>query len=110
MHKNRKMSKKMSRKISKKRTIKLRKINKHIKKSNSKRSNKFTHGNSHNNKSVNNYHLQNGGFASCNLATVQEPEFNVPALGDIAGLNIGKSRGVIYRPDCKPDTYQAMIP
>jgi hypothetical protein len=53
---------------------------------------------------------QNGGFFNCNLATVQEPEFNLPALGDIAGLNIEKSRGVIYRPNCKPETYQAMIP
>ena len=52
---------------------------------------------------------QRGG-ASCDLATVQEPGFSIPALGDIAGLNIDKSRGVIYRPNCKPDLYQAMIP
>jgi hypothetical protein len=117
--------KKMSGKLSKKRTSKSRKTNKHIKKvksKRSKRSNSFSHGNSrsaNNNKNnlshgnshgVNNYQMQNGGFTSCNLATVQEPEFNLPALGDIAGLNIAKSRGVIYRPDCKPDTYQAMIP
>jgi len=106
MHKYRKMSRKMS----KKRISKSRKTNKHIKKVKSKRSkqsNSFSYGNSH---GVNNHQIQNGGFSSCNLATVQEPEFNVPALGDITGLNIGKSRGVIYRPDCKPDTYQAMIP
>ena len=102
--------KKMSRKLSRKRSSKSRKTNKHIKKVKSKRSkqsNSFAHGNS---RGVNNHQMQNGGFTSCNLATVQEPEFNLPALGDIAGLNIAKSRGVIYRPDCKPDTYQAMIP
>jgi hypothetical protein len=97
---SRKMSKKMSRKMSGKRISKSNKMKNLI----SKSSNSFAHGNSNYN------YVQNGGFASCNLATVQEPEFNVPALGDIAGLNIAKSRGVIYRPDCKPDTYQAMIP
>jgi hypothetical protein len=52
---------------------------------------------------------QRGG-ADCNLATVREPGFNVPALGDITGLSIPESRGVIYRPNCQPDTYQAMTP
>jgi hypothetical protein len=96
--------KKMSRKLSKKRTSKSHKTNKHIKKVKSKRRISKRNTRSRIN------HKQRGGFANCNLATVQEPEFNLPALGDIAGLNIAKSRGVIYRPDCKPDTYQAMIP
>jgi len=95
MHKHKKMSRKQTRKLS-------RKYSKNHSKTKSKHS-------VHNSRSRMN-HKQRGGFSSCNLATVQEPEFNVPALGDIAGLNIGKSRGVIYRPDCKPDTYQAMIP
>ena len=88
-------NKKLSRKHSSKR-------NKNNSKNKSKRN--LSKRNSHSNRK------QRGGFASCNLATVQEPEFNVPAMGDIAGLNIAKSRGVIYRPNCKPDTYQAMIP
>ena len=52
---------------------------------------------------------QRGG-ADCNLATVRESGFNVPDLGDITGLSIPESRGVIYRPNCQPDTYQAMTP
>ena len=97
MHKHKKMSRKQTRKLSRKHS-----------KNHSKTKSKHR-VNKHNSRSRMN-HKQHGGFSSCNLATVQEPEFNVPALGDIAGLNIGKSRGVIYRPDCKPDTYQAMIP
>lgn len=61
-------------------------------------------------KSRSNNHRQRGGAADCNLATVREPGFNVPALGDITGLSIPESRGVIYRPNCQPDTYQAMTP
>ena len=51
---------------------------------------------------------QNGGFINCNLASVKEPGFNIAGLGDIPGLSIPDSRGAIYRPNCKPDTYQAM--
>jgi hypothetical protein len=93
---------------------------KHMKKHSSKRNKNNSKKNNSKNKSKRNLSKRNtrmymtrkqrGGFTSCNLATVQEPEFNVPTMGDIAGLNIAKSRGVIYRPDCKPDTYQAMIP
>ena len=59
-------------------------------------------------KKNNNHH---GGFnASCNLATVKEPAFSLSGMGDIPGLNIPESRGVIYRPNCQTDTNQAMIP
>jgi len=54
--------------------------------------------------------MQRGGFADCNLASVKEPAFNVSALGDVPGLSITESRGAIYRPNCKTDTYQAMTP
>jgi hypothetical protein len=54
---------------------------------------------------------QRGGFSSnCNLATVKESGFSLDALGSIAGLSIPSSRGAIYRPNCKTDTYQAMTP
>jgi hypothetical protein len=53
---------------------------------------------------------QKGGFTNCNLASVKEPGFNIAGLGDIPGLSIPDSRGAIYRPNCKPDTYQAMTP
>ena len=53
---------------------------------------------------------QNGGSTNCNLASVKEPGFNIAGLGDIPGLSIPDSRGAIYRPNCKPDTYQAMTP
>ena len=51
---------------------------------------------------------QKGGSTNCNLASVKEPGFNIAGLGDIPGLSIPDSRGAIYRPNCKPDTYQAM--
>ena len=54
-------------------------------------------------------HSQRGG-SSCSLATVQEPGFTIPALGDIPGINIPQAKGVIYRPNCKTDSNQAMIP
>jgi hypothetical protein len=54
--------------------------------------------------------MQRGGFADCNLASVKEPAFNVSALGNVPGLSITESRGAIYRPNCKPDIYQAMTP
>lgn len=52
---------------------------------------------------------QKGGASDCNLATVREPGFNVSGLGDIAGLSIPEGRGVIYRSNCTPDNYQAMV-
>ncbi len=59
---------------------------------------------------------QKGGFfgdSSCNLATVKEPGFNVSGLGSgsnaISGLSIPESRAVIFNPNCKTDTYQAML-
>ena len=53
---------------------------------------------------------QQGGSTNCDLASVKEPGFNIAGLGDIPGLSIPDSRGAIYRPNCKPDTYQAMTP
>ena len=53
---------------------------------------------------------QKGGNSNCSLASVKEPGFNVVGLGDIPGLSISDSRGAIYRPNCKTDTYQAMTP
>jgi hypothetical protein len=53
---------------------------------------------------------QQGGFTNCNLASVKEPGFNIPGLGDIPALSIPDSRGAIYRPNCKTDNYQAMTP
>ena len=55
---------------------------------------------------------QRGGFLndpSCNLATVRESGFNLAGTGSIAGLSIPDTRAVIYNPNCKADTYQAMI-
>ena len=76
------------------------KSNKHISKSNKHISKKYKKNNNH-----------RGGFnASCNLATVKEPAFSLSGMGDIPGLNIPESRGVIYRPNCQTDTNQAMIP
>jgi phosphatidylserine/phosphatidylglycerophosphate/cardiolipin synthase-like enzyme len=53
---------------------------------------------------------QRGGFNNCSLATVQEPGFNIPAIGDVPGFSLSQSKGVINRPNCKTDSYQAMIP
>jgi len=50
------------------------------------------------------------GGANCSLASVKEPGFTVPMLGDIPGLSISSSRGAIYRPNCTTDTYQAATP
>ena len=61
-------------------------------------------------KSNSNINHHKGGFASCNLATIKEPSFNIPAMGGIDGLSIPESRGAIFRPNCKTDTYQAMTP
>ena len=53
---------------------------------------------------------QRGGFNSCSLATVQEPGFSIPAIGDVPGFSLSDSKCAIYRPNCKSDTYQAMVP
>ena len=51
-----------------------------------------------------------GGFkSSCNLATVTEPGFNLSNLGSIAGISIPDTKAAIYRPNCKTDSYQAMV-
>lgn len=72
-----------------------------------KRNTKNTKNNKKNNMKK---QMQRGGGMDCSLATVKEPGFNIPALGDIAGLNINDSRGVISRPDCKIDSNHAMTP
>jgi len=53
---------------------------------------------------------QRGGFNDCSLATVQEPGFTIPAIGDVPGFSLSQSKGAIYRPNCKTDSYQAMTP
>jgi hypothetical protein len=53
---------------------------------------------------------QRGGFSSCSLATIQEPGLSIPAIGDVAGFNLAETKGAIFRPNCKSDTYQAMTP
>ena len=56
--------------------------------------------------------IQRGGNSiGCSLASIKEPGFNIAKLGDIAGLSIPDSRGVIYRPNCgNPNENQAMAP
>lgn len=81
---------------------------KHTKKH--KKSKKHNKPNKKQYKSIRNKpHSQRGG-SSCSLATVQEPGFTIPALGEVPGLNIDQAKGVIYRPNCKTDSNQAMIP
>ena len=55
---------------------------------------------------------QRGGFNSnsCSMATVQEPGFSIPAIGDVPGFSLFDSKGAIHRPNCKTDSYQAMTP
>ena len=56
---------------------------------------------------------QKGGFAAisdCQIATVREPGINIAGTANIGGLSIGDSRAAIFRPDCKVDTNQAMVP
>ena len=54
---------------------------------------------------------QKGGFDdSCKLATVKEPGFNFAGMGEIAGLSIPAKRGVIFRPNCGNNSYNAMMP
>jgi hypothetical protein len=53
---------------------------------------------------------QKGGSAGCDLASVREQGLTIPAMGSVAGLTIADSRAAIFRPDCKVDNNQAMIP
>jgi len=82
----------------------------HKSRSKSKSKSKSKSQNKNNVRHNNKRKMQRGGFADCNLASIKEPGINVPALGNIAGLSIPESRGAIYRPNCKQDTYQAMTP
>ena len=65
---------------------------------------------SHNSKSHNNKKHMKGGFSGCGLATVTERGFNIPDLGSIKGMSIPETRAAIYRPNCKTDINQAMLP
>ena len=88
-----------------KKNNKSRNNKKHSKKS----QNRLKHKN-HNSHTRKNTHRQSGGFNSCALATVQEPGFTIPAIGDVPGFSLADSKGAINRPNCKTDTYQAMTP
>jgi hypothetical protein len=79
-------------------------------KSNQNKSRKTKYRNNKTKRQNNNRKTKQRGGANCNVATVQESAFNIPSIGDIAGLSIPSSRAVIYQPDCKIDTYQAMTP
>ena len=51
-----------------------------------------------------------GGFGGdCNLATVKESGFSLDSLGSISGLSIPETRAAVYRPNCKSNSYHAMI-
>lgn len=88
-------------------------LNKNKNKNNKTNYTKQNKHNKHNNRSLrrnrSNSSLHRGGFNSCNIATVKEPGFNIPSFGGINGLSIPESQSAIYRPNCTPDTYQAMI-
>ena len=98
-----------SRSKSHKKSHKIKHNKNHNKNHKSKKTYK-NHARKNKNKTKNILHRQRGGFDSCSLATVQEPGISIPAIGDIPGINIPQSKGAIYRPNCKSDTYQAMIP
>ena len=101
MQKIHKSRKHLSRKTKKHNSIKNSRKNKNHK-------SKKNHSKKHNR--MRRMQRQQGGSTNCNLASVKEPGFNIAGLGDIPGLSIPDSRGAIYRPNCKPDTYQAMTP
>lgn len=91
------------------------KKNKLSRKNNSRRNNNSRQNNNsrkknHSKKNYNSRNRNQKGGSDCSLATIKEPAFSVASLGNITGLDIPESRGVIYRPNCQQDTYQAMIP
>lgn len=92
------------RKHSKKHTKYHKKHNKKTKRSHHKKSHKRR---SHRN---NSRRHQKGGSPCGPIASVKEPGFDVPSLGGIGGLSIPDMRATIFRPDCKVDNYQAMVP
>lgn len=61
-----------------------------------------------NNSHIKRVRTQRGGFKNCALATVQEPGFIIPAIGNVPGFNLTDSKGVINRSNCKNDNYHAM--
>lgn len=103
MHKSRKH---LSRKTKKHNSRKNSRKNKNQKNQTHKSKGKKNHSKNHNRR----MQRQKGGSTNCNLASVKEPGFNIAGLGDIPGLSIPDSRGAIYRPNCKSDSYQAMTP
>lgn len=64
----------------------------------------------HNSRTRKHTRMQKGGFNNCSLATVQESGFTIPAIGNVPGFSLSDSKGAIYRPNCKTDSYQAMTP
>ena len=92
------------RKHSKKHTKYHKKHSKKTKRSHHKKSHKRR---SHRN---NSRRHQKGGSPCGPIASVKEPGFDVPSLGGIGGLSIPDMRATIFRPDCKVDNYQAMVP
>jgi hypothetical protein len=54
--------------------------------------------------------VMRGGSADCTLATVLEPSFNISDIGSVKGLSIPESRSIIYRPNCRVDSNQPMVP
>jgi hypothetical protein len=94
-------SRKSHRKLSRKSHKKLSKNHKSKKSKKSKKNNRRRkHHRRH----------QTGGSAGCDLASIREQGLTIPAMGSVAGLTIADSRAAIFRPDCKVDNNQAMIP
>ena len=106
------MARKLSSRKNNKSKSRIRSKSKHHGKSKNKKSikQKTQKKNNSTNKHRKTLKRQTGGYSDCNIATVQEAGFNVPSIGDIAGLNISSGNAVIYNPNCKRDTYQAMTP
>ena len=109
------MSIKMKKHMTKHMTKKHKKSHMSKKTKNSHHKKHISKNKKHMSKNMNKKYKKNnnhrGGFnASCNLATVKEPAFSVSGMGDIPGINVPESRGIIYRPNCQTDTNQAMIP
>lgn len=87
-----------------------KKYKKHTMRKTHSRNHKKSHSRKSMNKSRRHTKHQKGGFSDCALATVQESGFSIPDIGDVPGFSLPDSKGVIYRPNCKSDSYQAMVP
>jgi hypothetical protein len=87
-------------------------MNNKSKNNNRGKHNKYKHKNIK--RTMNKMHSRNrkmrGGSSDCTLATVLEPSFNLSDIGTAKGLSIPESSSIIYRPNCKTDTYHPMVP